>query len=207
MGLATLNGVPFRLDPESIAWSYTVRTADIKTVGGRVIQVLGATIDDMRVTGSFGKGGIREQETFLSRMQDIGNEQVADAGILNSTKPPLHFVYPPKKWDFLVYLRAYTEPGSSMSVQARPENFAPRWQLTFFVVDDNAGLKTIAKDQFISRMAQGLGWNQIKNVGWRQTLYNGPMTMSDVENAIGTTDVQGYIAQVYGQTQTSSGNE
>jgi len=165
MGLATLGSHTFRIDPSSAEWKYSVKTCDIKTVGGKVVQVFGARIEDMTITGSFGVGGWQEQAAFLEAMKTIADAQVSSALVSQSTAEPLRFLYPPKGWDFLVYLTAFSDPAGSSSVHLEDTNFAPEWSLTLFVVEDNSGLHQVASDAFIARLAAGMGWHQ--------SVYNG----------------------------------
>ena len=65
MGNAVLNGIPFRIDPSSISWPFTVKTSSNKTIGGKVLQVFGTQLGDMTVAGTFGVGGTKEQREFL----------------------------------------------------------------------------------------------------------------------------------------------
>lgn len=176
MGVAQLGDHQFRLDPTSVSWDFTIKQADMKTVGGKVLQVFGATLGDMTVTGTFGKGGWREQEAFLDKMKKIGDEMVADGRrVSNSQTPPLHFLYPPKEWDLLVYLTEYTEPGAAASIDLRNDNIAPKWRLTLFIVEDNGGLRQATANAYIARLSKGLGW--------KKTTYNGPLNVAEYEAA------------------------
>lgn len=177
MGLATLGDHTFRIDPTSVSWKYAVKSRDFNTVGGKVVQIFGARIEDMTVTGSFGVGGWQEQAAFLEKMKTVGTAQVTSGLNGNTPSPPLHFRYPPKGWDFLVYLTKFTDPRGPSSVHLEDTNFAPKWSLTLFVVEDNTGLQQVAMDSFISRLADGLGW--------KQTSYNGPLTQADVVSLVG----------------------
>lgn len=193
MGLATLAGQSFRVDPVSIRWDYSVRVADHKAVGGKVVQVLGVNLGDMTVAGTFGTGGWTEQAAFLARMKALGDRQVAEASKIGGQAEPFRFVYPPRGWDFLVYLRAFVQPGAQSSVRLSARDFAPKWMLTLFIVEDNAGLKQVrdaAVTQFIARLAQGLGW--------RQNQYNGPLTYADIQTAQsgGTPEQYGVASSV-----------
>lgn len=186
MGTASLGGRVFRIDPTSVRWGYRIKFADKKTVGGKVVQVLGANFSDMVVTGSFGRGGLAEQNEFLKAMKAIGDAQVRDAGVRNSTTEPMHFRFPDKGWDYLVYLKAYTNPRGPMSIRVAPEEFSPMWRLTLFIVEDNTGmLRKRASDAFISRLSAGLGW--------KQTKYNGPMEMAEVEQLLNGQGIRGYL--------------
>lgn len=165
MGDAILAGRRFRVDPSSIAWSFEAKTQKIETVGGRVIQVFGTRISDMTLSGSFGVGGWRQQRDFLDEMLALAHEQ-AEHGMKERAPRHQHrFIYPPRGWDFLVYLKQYSTPDGQESVVHSPEIFNPRWNLTLFIVEDNAGLRNVAENAYISRLAKGLGWTQ--------TEYNG----------------------------------
>ena len=189
MGLATLGSFTFRLDPESVEWDYRIKYVDKKTVGGKVVQILGATFGDMRLEGSFGVGGWEEQADFLAKMKALADQQVKDASVVNSSAEPLQFRYPPKGWDFLVYLRAYTNPRGPASVRLATEEFAPRWGLTLFIVEDNTGLRKVAADRIIARLSAGLGW--------KQTKYNGPMDMTEVSATLAGRGIQGYLQEEF----------
>lgn len=157
MGQASLGGRPFRIDPTSISWSYKAKTKEVPTVGGKVVQVFGTDISDMTVSGQFGIGGWQQQAAFLQEMKNLWEEQASSS---TQIMPPHRFMYPPKGWDFQVYLKAYTSPDGPTSVVLDNKIFNPKWTLTLFIVEDNADLKTIASDLYIARLAKGLGWTQ-----------------------------------------------
>lgn len=201
MGLATLGGHAFRLDPRVVSWDFSIIAVDTPTIGGKVVQVLGATLGDMTVTGSFGVGGWQEQERFLQTMKDMADSQFSKAGGKVGLSEPLIFRYPPKGWDFLVYLTGYKQPGGVGSVLLDDSVHAPEWQLTLFLVEDNAGLTKVAIDTYIARLAEG--------IGWKQTVYNGPMNFSDVEATLQGRTFEQYVSEQLGispvQTSSSTG--
>jgi hypothetical protein len=190
MGVATLGNHRFRLDPESVSWDFKIHAVDLPAVGGKVVQVLGTELGDMTVTGSFGVGGWREQAEFLKTMKTIGDDQVNAQRASNSTVQPFRFKYPPKGWDFAVYLTGFTAPGSSRSIQLSETIANPKWTLTLFIVEGAGTLKKVAQDVYISRLSQGMGW--------KQTAYNGPMTMGEVEGALNGRTLVEYISEELG---------
>ncbi len=195
MGVALLNGVAFRLDPTSVGWDFTIKAAEIDTVGGKVAQIYGVDLGDMTVTGSFGRGGFAEQQAFLGRMKALADQQVKDAGKRNSTAQPFRFLYPSRGWDFLVYLKEYTQPDSSESVHVDPSIVNIEWSLTLFIAQDNAGLKSKIQDAYVARLAQGLGYVK-KNSG-----YNGPVDNNAVQTFLqghSQPDVGSAIASDFG---------
>lgn len=184
MGVATLSGRPFRIDPITISWAYTIKTSVTETVGGKVVQIFGTDIDDMTVTGSFGIGGWEEQARFLETALKWAEGEVA-----NPTGPPMRFVYPPHGWDFLVYLRAFNQTDAGQSVELSNRIPAPGWSLTLFIVEDNSGLRPI-KDAAIKAYVDRLS----KGIGWKQTKYNGPLGWNEVQTRIApSTGVQDFL--------------
>lgn len=158
MGVCSLAGVPFRLDPESVTWSFTAKVSETKTLGGKVVQVFGASLDDMNVSGWFGSGGYKDQKTFLDRMKKIAIDQESRPG--DTASGPVKFQYPGRGWDFLVYLKAYSQPGGSRSITLRNELLHNlKWTLTLHIAEENIGLKAAGQDLFIKRLSEGLGWN------------------------------------------------
>jgi hypothetical protein len=115
MGTATLGfpggpSVAFRIDPESIDWNFEILTNVIDTIGGRVVQIIGAYLDDMTVQGSFGQDHSQtppndeswyQAEAFLSLMQQIMEYQSQDnAQNPSAMHPPAVFTYPAKNYRF-----------------------------------------------------------------------------------------------------------
>lgn len=182
MGEALLDGQPFRIDPMSVSWDYTIKLSESNTVGGRVVQVLGSNLGDMTVIGNFGIGGWQEQTAFLERMKLIADRQQA------STAAPMRFFYPPKGWDFLVYLRAFQQPGANDSVNYANDIPAPPWQLTLFIVEDNSGLHIASAAQavFIARLAQGIGWKGLSQ-------WNGPVGYQELQQILQGQSIPDYL--------------
>jgi hypothetical protein len=99
-----------------------------------------------------------------------------------------------------VWLLDFTEPGGmGTAVNTSEANFAPKWLLTFFVVDDNGKLKTVAEDAYIARLSAG--------IGWKRTIYNGPMGWDEVHTALAKVQAHNfreYLSIGYGLTNPQS---
>lgn len=184
MGLATLGGLQFRIDPTSIQWTFKIKKSVIDTVGGHVVQVLGADLGDMVVQGSFGVGGWEEERAFLDDMKAMALRQVANGRIKNPSAPGSHFRYPPRNWDFVVSLLSYSQ------ITWAPETINPGWELRLFVEEDNSGITKIAQDAYISRFSAGLGW--------KVNQYNGPVSQAEVDTTLGGQNPGDYLANHYG---------
>lgn len=196
VGTATLGypggpAVAFRIDPDLISWHWEVLTNVIETIGGRVIQVLGARLDDLTVQGSFGQdhadrsGGQSWQlaENFLTVITRIMEAQAADSNQQGRMHPPAVFNYPAKGWRFSVYVKALTDPDNNgSSIVLTPAKANQRYALSLFIVQDGsaalvkAGTTNGAFSQkaydaasaFMARIADGIGWHF--------TAYNGQVT-------------------------------
>lgn len=160
MALASLGGYPLPVDPDSVAWTFRMKTAEIVTFGGKVIQVYGTDLGDMSVAGTFGRGGWEARDRFTARVQGWAN---TDAHSLHPK--PLRFVMPSKGWDFKVHIKAYSAPGGQF--EHSNDDFNPKWGLVLFIVED-ATTKVVKgiQDLYIARLMNGIGWHQ--------TEYNGP---------------------------------
>jgi len=160
MALASLGGYPLPVDPESVAWTFRMKTAEVETLGGKVVQVYGTDLGDMAVAGSFGVDGWTARDRFTAR---VNTWIQRDAASLNPV--PLRFVMPSKGWDFQVHIKAYTANGGQF--EHSNENFNPRWALVLFIVEDaTRRLVKSIQDLYIARLMAG--------IGWKQTDYNGP---------------------------------
>jgi hypothetical protein len=152
------------------------------TVGGKIVQVYGTSISDLTIVGEFGVGGWQQQEKFLAQIKAMANTQALASRVSRSQREPSRFVYPPRGWDFLVYLKSFGNPEGSRSIRHAPEIFNPKWQLTLFIVEDNSGIKRVAQDAYIARLAKG--------IGWKRTRYNGPDDSSYLQQIMGGQTAQ-----------------
>lgn len=191
--VATLNGVPFEIDPSDISWDYKIHLTDKPTLGGKVIQVFGASIGDLSITGSFsGKDPLTSQLDMLKRMKGLGLAQIAD--LRNTIK----FQWPEQRLDMQVYLIDFGSPDGSDSVVHDPAVFAPKWTLKLFPVTGTDQLKSAAVSNFIDRLTNGMGWSP--------GIYNGG-TGSDLQTALlatGTSTIADYVKRAFGISGATS---
>ena len=184
--VATLGSWRVRIDPTQVAWDFSVKASVTPTVGGRVVQVYGVRLGTMRVTGTVGKAGWREANRLLAQIKAWGDAQ---SKALHPA--PLRFRYPPKRWDFAVFVTAMHAPDAPDGSAVLHANavIAPKFTLELFIVEDNTKLATVAMDVWISRLAEG--------VGWKQTAYNGPLTQAQVDDLLQRAgyagDLDGYL--------------
>jgi hypothetical protein len=194
MGVATLGfdggpSIRLRIDPSDIQWNFQIETASIETVGGRVVQVLGATLSDLRVLGGFGENHSAKGDAGASwRLADAFAKKIKEIQSRNSTKTaralqaPAIFSYPPKGWKFAVTILALDDPQGG-SVNFSTGKFAHEYMLTLFIQKDlsttTSGLggssstvkvrETAAVQSYLNRISRGFGW--------KKTEYNGPISI------------------------------
>lgn len=199
MGTATLgypNGpqVAFRVDPDLIDWTWSVQTNVVETIGGRVIQVLGARLDDLTVRGSLGENHAdkatgqswQQAQAFLTAVTAIMEQQASDAVQNALMHPPAVFTYPPKGWRWNVYVKGLTDPDGNSSLILKPGKANQRYVLTMFIVNESSALTAAgttpngalaqqssqAISQFMARISDGVGWTANKYTG----TYTGSLT-------------------------------
>lgn len=166
----------------------------IETIGGRVIQVLGASLDDLTVQGSLGENHAdkaageswQQAQVFLTTVTAIMEQQASDATQNALMHPPAVFTYPPKGWRWNVYVKALTDPDGNSSLILKPGKANQRYVLTLFIVNESASLTAAgttangalaqqssqAISQFMARISDGVGWTANKYTG----IYTGTLT-------------------------------
>jgi hypothetical protein len=203
MGLGSLNGRPFRIDPNTISWPYNVKSSVTPTLGGKVVQIFGSHVGDMTVGGEFGGdhsttsgqvGGYADQVAFLNAVTSVADFDVA----IKSYIPQVRFVYPPRNWDFMVNVKDYTQTGESTSIVSDSTTFNPKWTLTLFIAQNNLNLIKVASDAVLARLATGLGWSINQ--------FNGPGTLNEFLSAENATSPANFFNTQFPGVNTSGGS-
>lgn len=186
MANMSLGGTPLKVNPEEIRWNFKMKTRDYKTLGGKVIQVIGATLGDITIQGAHGRGdrskgdieGWQGEVRFIRQV-----EKWADRAANTNNTDPLRFTYAPRGWDFQVFVKSIS------GIDHTQENFNPRWTMVLFPVDDRSrAIVDGIKDLYLKRLMDG--------VGWKQTAYNGP-TQQEVDDSLAGGSVEQYLAEGY----------
>lgn len=163
------------------------QTNVIETIGGRVIQVLGARLDDLTVQGSLGQdhsdpltgNSWQQAQAFLTTVTAIMEQQASDATSNALMHPPAVFTYPPKGWRWNVYVKGLTDPDGNSSLILKPGKANQRYVLTMFIVNESSALTVAgtgetgalaqqsqqAITQFMARISDGVGWTANKYTG------------------------------------------
>lgn len=153
MGQARLGSYEFRIDPRGVKWSYSVHTNVTETVGGKVIQVFGTNVEAMSIEGSVGRGGKEEYRKMMEAIIEMAERQSSEGG----GGGPVRFSYPPKGWEFDVYITDIKDSTGSTFTESF-DKFHYTFTITLMVAEENAGLKKVAQDAYLQRLAKGIGW-------------------------------------------------
>jgi len=178
MATARLGNYSFRIDPSQVQYSYQIDFATIDTIGGTVVQVLGATTGDITISGTFGQdhAGKRSSweiaESFhanIKRMMDaqVVPQQQSAGGPVHQ---PINFTYNSGNvnWNMKVLIKSISDLDGTGAITHSNGKFSYGYTLTLFLVEDSSLiLKKVATDAFISRVASGVGWkaNQFSGTG------------------------------------------
>jgi len=193
LGFANGPSVAFRIDPEDIKWEFKVNTKVFDTIGGRVVQVLGGSLSDIKIMGKYGEdrskkdGGGQSwklQKAFVEKIRELMEYQSRDAQMHyefnKRMHPPARFVYPPRDWDFQVYVKSIQDPMGG-SAHLSTGKYSHDYILTLFIVEANTATVRRVSDKavndYIARISDG--------IGWRYSEYNG----------VGTENVDPYSDQ------------
>lgn len=191
-GSASIAGVPFNVNPNSVRWNFSIKMTSEKTIGGKVIQLLGFEMSDLVIDGSFGGDAVANQDAFFQQIGKIAQDQVPVLG--KTAAKPVRFLWPEQGWDFWVFIKALLQPGAANSIETSEKLHAPRYQLTLFVYEDNGDIVRVAgssaQAKYLARFSAGLGWSQSE--------WNGPQTVQDLEEQLSGNTVQEYLFSHYG---------
>lgn len=186
--------VTFRINPSEIGWGFEIHTSVTETVGGRVIQITGATLSDLTVVGYLGEDRTRDAgapgedhpgaswrlaEAFVAQCRQIMRQQSKDSSQTGLMQQPATFSYPARGWRWQVYLKSVGEVDGSGSLEHRTGKFSHGYNLTLFPVQTGSealvkagqslggfqAAQASAIQSYIDRISAG--------VGWKQSAYNG----------------------------------
>lgn len=209
-GFATLNGVPFRLNPSAIQWGFSIDTNVIDTIGGRVVQVLGATLSDITLSGEYGekKGYDRPgrrltphhgamlswelAEAFLLQIRAMMEQQSKGSRTQGRMHAPLDFRFPEFGWHYGVYVKAIDDGKSGGAINHTTGAIAYKYAITLFIVEDRSddlvvagGAKSTyskAKENAVAGYISRIS----SGVGWKLSKFNEPNLVTNATT--GTTD-------------------
>lgn len=137
----TLNGI------ESIDWTYNLRTYVTDTVGGKVVQILGVDISDVKVQSQLGSGAKQELMDLVKRVRQI---------ILWHSRERKHVTvtYPARNYKFTAYLESVTFKESL-------DDITYPFTLLLAVDEDiNGNIKTTTISKELRRLSEGIGYEE-----------------------------------------------
>jgi hypothetical protein len=132
----------FRTNPNTIWWTYELIKATEDTYGGRVIQLLGTKLGDLKVTVECGNGGWAYLMSVVLWLRDLLNDQ-RQGGTAT-------FLYTTRNWQLNVY--AMTIP-----MMDKVEATTREIELNFKIQEDVSGiLSRLTLDTELSKLQQGV---------------------------------------------------
>lgn len=210
MALASLAGVHFRLNPASIDWGYSIDTSVEETIGGRVVQVIGATLTDITLAGDYGerKGyrygdGRKENalltpgkdgpllswelaEAFLDRVRAMMDAQSEDSTTQGRMNDPLDFKFPEYGWHFGVYVRGIDDGQTALAINHTTGAYAYKWRISLFIVEERSsalvlpGKGTTEAEKRKAAAINGYISRISAGVGWKPSRFNQPAVLGTV---------------------------
>lgn len=207
-GVATLGfpggaQIAFRVAPEQINWDFQVDTSVTNTIGGRVVQVLGSTLSDVTIRGSYGEDhtlgrGVGSDEhpgrswklaeAFVAKVREIQRQQV-EYSVLTPVRrkaaAPATFSYAPLGIRLSVYVKSITDPQGG-AITHTFGKFHYQYVLTLFVDQDasaqlvKAGTSNGYLDAKKAQAVQDYIARISEGIGWGASQYNGPQAVNAV---------------------------
>ena len=138
--------IVFRTNPNSITWSYKMNTAVENTYGGRVIQLLSTSVQDLRVVIECGLGGWRYAMGIAEFMRNMMVDQ--------RNGEPGTFTYTTRGWTMKVY-------AVNVPFQDRITETTREIELNFRVQEDMTGV--ISKQTMraeLAKLKEGIGFER-----------------------------------------------
>lgn len=149
-GICTLShpavGAPlqFRTNPNSITWNYELKTHIDETYGGRVVQILGVKMDNLKVTIDCGQGGWPYAMYVVQWIRDL---MVQQRNGLAAT-----FVYTTRNWHLKVF-------ADNLPYHDAVGETIRELELSFRIQEDISGVQTSSSlDEAFKLIADGIGF-------------------------------------------------
>jgi len=172
----------FRTNPNSMNWSYKLNTAVENTYGGRVIQLLSTSVQDLRVVIECGLGGW----TYAMKIAEFMRNMMVD----QRNGEPGVFEYTTRGWRMKVY-------AVSVPFQDRITETTREIELNFKIQEDATGV--ISKQTMSAELAKlkdGIGFKRSQFNSGSGTLNDGttaPTIVSppDILETLTTAEIPG----------------
>jgi hypothetical protein len=164
----------FRTNPNEITWTYRLNTKVENTYGGRVVQILSTSIDDLTVKVDCGRGGWPYLMKVCQYFRDLLVEQ--------RKGEPASFRYTTRGWHMNVY-------AVSIPFQDSVDATVRELTLNFKVQEDVSGIvsgQTLAAE--LKRVHDGIGFrlgDYNSPAGNYQDSSNQPQTVSIIGSMAG----------------------
>jgi hypothetical protein len=143
----------FRIDPELITWNYSLNTHVDNTYGGKVIQLLSVSIQQMTISCMSGAGG----RTYLASAAAFFKDMMIWQ---RDTGKTATFTYNPRGYSLKVY-------AQSFNLADQLTNVVYPFTMSFQVQEDLAG---VVASQLMNAEFQSLQ----QGIGYKDNQFNDP---------------------------------
>lgn len=135
----------FAFNPDEVKWNISNNTVSRDTIGGRIVQLLSARVEQMTVVGRAGSRG--ELQELSKNLKKIIEYQI-------KSQAPVFLKVPSRKWNFKCYIQNVSSLGWDYAATSYP------YELTLLIQEDLTGLtnKGGVEKQALERLAEGIGY-------------------------------------------------
>lgn len=204
MAFAQLGNLKWRVDPNQVSWDYQIDATRIETLGGQVVQILGATLGDVTVSGDFGQDRAQKQDSwqlavaFHKRVQQMMDAQTLPAktipvgrvavgtgvgSILNKTRSTSDaaVVHAPLTFSYLDGTHNWQFKVLIKDCSDADGNGSVHHKIGKFSYGYKLTLFVVeAQTDVIKKVATDSYISRIsQGLGWKQTKYNGPVSAAE----------------------------
>lgn len=134
----------FAFNPDEVKWSISNNSITRDTIGGRVVQLLSARVEQMTVVGKAGsRGELQRLAVNLKKLMEYQTK----------SQRSVRFKVPSKGWNFKVYIQNVSSLGWDYAATTYP------YELTLLVEEDTTGLTNLAiREETLARLATNIGY-------------------------------------------------
>lgn len=138
-----------RVNPYACDFSWSAKTSETETEGGKVIQILGVQFSTMTISGEMGLGDTWKGEDGFDAAEKLAI-YVRDC-MSASKKGHTQFVFPSQDWHMTGWFEGYPQ------YYLDRDEISPAWSVPFHIAFENGGLTSKAMDEVFKKVQDGIG--------------------------------------------------
>lgn len=174
-----------------IAWSYVLNMIATPTLGGEVLQILSATVEEFTINGT-----TRSNEQ-LKQIVDWFKEYITVAGLGMRDQEPVTFQYPARGWSLKVWVKSTPQLHYATNLIGAP------WQITAEVASDT-DLNSLTQHTMSSKLTASIKPPWLLEVGFHGQTGANSLSLTDPNSQNGDTGGIDNIFQNIGRATASA---